>query len=69
MHSMGWNNLAWATVIYGALNAPVQAHVWSCRDVPYWIRSYPRVQVVQTVENLGMARWEINRLLKCLSRG
>ena len=67
---MGANNLLWAVVIYGALNTPVQAapHQWRCADVPYWIKHYSVEQVRSTVKNLGMAQWEISRLLRCLSR-
>ena len=65
---MGYNNLLWAVVIYGTLTTPAPAHQWSCRDVPWWTRNYSRAQVISTVKSLGMAQWEINRLLRCLPK-
>ena len=65
------NNLLWATVIYGALNASAQAttHQWRCADVPYWIKHYSAEQVRSTVTSLGMNQWEITRLLRCIQKG
>ena len=63
------NNLIGTVIILGTLSTPVQAHVWQCRDVPYWIRNYSQQQIVSTTRNLGMQNWEIARLLRCISRG
>jgi hypothetical protein len=66
---MGANNLLWAVVIYGALTTPAPAaHKWSCQDVPYWVRNYSHARVESTMVSVGMAQWEINRLLRCLPK-
>ena len=62
------NNLIGTVIILGTLSTPVQAHQWSCKDVPYWIKSYSTEQIASTTRNLGMAPWEINRLMRCLLR-
>ena len=44
------------------------AHHWSCRDVPGWVLGYSPSTVSSTAANMGMERWQIVRLLKCLPR-
>ena len=59
----------YAMVLCSLLTTPaLAAHRWSCNDVPYWIRSYSPSLVASTATNLGMARWEVVRLLRCLPR-
>lgn len=60
----------YAALILGALMVPAQAATprWSCRDIPWWIKSYSHTQVVSAVTSLGMAPWEVRRLLRCLPK-
>jgi hypothetical protein len=60
--------LALAPSAFAAHHYATPLHRWSCADVPYWIRSYSPSTVASTAANMGMARWEIIRLLKCLPK-
>jgi hypothetical protein len=38
-----------------------------CANIPYWVRNYGIAQINPVLHNLGMLRWQIARVDRCLA--
>ena len=47
--------------------ARAAAPQFSCANIPYWVRNYGIAQINPVLHNLGMLRWQIARVDRCLA--
>ena len=48
--------------------AKATTYHFSCTNIPWWVKNYSIAQINPVLVSLGMTRWQIVRLDKCLAR-